>query len=175
MTRLTLARTSTAGNIGALTFPLVPVTAGQAYTFSAYLRRDYATSRSISLRAIFFNSTGGSSGTTQQIVITPPAINTWGRGSLTFTPPATTTNVRVDVLVQTPIVGETIYMDGFLLETGSSLLPYFDGTNAGTYTGYTLTEQAWNGTANASTSTATWGLTSTFIGSPLDDEDFAVA
>jgi hypothetical protein len=162
---LSSTRTSTAGNIGALTFPLVPVTAGQAYTFSAYLRRDYATSRSISLRAIFFNSTGGSSGTTQQIIITPPAINTWGRGSLTFTPPATTTDVRVDVLVQTPIVGETIYMDGFLLETGSSLLPYFDGTNADAYSGYTLTEQAWNGTANASTSTATWGLTSTYIGS----------
>jgi hypothetical protein len=57
-----------------------------------------------------------------------------------------------------------------MLETGSTLLPYFDGTYADTYSGYTLTSQAWTGTADASTSTATWGLTSSYVaGSELDD------
>jgi hypothetical protein len=61
-------------------------------------------------------------------------------------------------------------VDAALFEQSSTLLPYFDGTYADTYTGYTLTEQAWNGTADASTSTATWGLTSSFVGSELNDD-----
>jgi hypothetical protein len=61
------------------------------------------------------------------------------------------------------LAGDTFEMDSVLTETGSSLLPYFDGTYASTYTGYTLTAQQWNGTANASSSTATWGLTSSYV------------
>jgi hypothetical protein len=67
-------------------------------------------------------------------------------------------------------VGQIIYFDSALAEFASSALPYFDGTYADTYTGYTLESQAWNGTADASTSTATWGLTSSFVGSELNDD-----
>ena len=67
-------------------------------------------------------------------------------------------------------VGQTIYFDSALAEFASSALPYFDGTYADTYTGYTLTSQGWNGTANASTSTAIWGLTSSYVGTPMDSD-----
>jgi len=66
--------------------------------------------------------------------------------------------------------GTVWFADGMLFEVASSALPYFDGTYADTYTGYTLTSQGWSGTADASTSTATWGLTSSFVGSELDDD-----
>lgn len=89
---------------------------------------------------------------------------------MSATAPTNTATVFADVLVSNAIVGETMFADAFLLETGSTLLPYFDGTYADTYTGYTLTSQQWNSTANASTSTATWGLNSSYItGSELDD------
>jgi hypothetical protein len=51
-------------------------------------------------------------------------------------------------------VGQIIYGDAFLLEQSSTLLPYFDGAGIAPYPGYTLTSVGWNGTANASTSTA---------------------
>ena len=67
-----------------------------------------------------------------------------------------------------------VYFDAVLFEVASSLLPYFDGTYADTYTGYTLESQAWNGTADASTSTAVWGLTSSYVGTPMDS-DYALS
>lgn len=151
-------RTSTSGFMGAYTSPTVPVTVGQAYTFSMYLRPNYSTSRTTFLRAIFFDAAGAILSGTVQIVITQPAINTWGRRSLNFTAINGAVSVQVDYLVTGAVPGEIMYSDAFLLETGSTLLPYFDGTYADPYTGYTLTAQAWNGTADASTSTATWGL-----------------
>jgi hypothetical protein len=60
---------------------------------------------------------------------------------------------------------QIIYVDSALAEFASSALPYFDGTYADSYSGYTLTSQAWTGTANASISTATWGLNSSYIDS----------
>lgn len=66
--------------------------------------------------------------------------------------------------------GQILYFDAALGEQSSTLLPYFDGTYADTYTGYTLTDQQWNGTANASTSTAVWGLDSSYVGTPMDSD-----
>ena len=70
---------------------------------------------------------------------------------------------------------ETHYIDALLLETGSTLLPYFDGTYAEAYTGNTLLSQQWNGTANGSTSTAIWGVDSSLTGSPLNDSTYGLA
>ena len=67
------------------------------------------------------------------------------------------------------------YFDAALGEQTSSALPYFDGTYQDAYTGYTLTDDRWNGTADASTSTATWGLTSSFVGSELNDDTKGLA
>ncbi len=63
------------------------------------------------------------------------------------------------------VLDEYADMKPAVFEQASSALPYFDGTYADAYTGYTLTQQQWNGTANASTSTATWGLNSSYIDS----------
>jgi dynein heavy chain len=60
---------------------------------------------------------------------------------------------RINVLPST-VAGENIYFDAALAEFSSSALPYFDGAGIATYSGYTLTSVGWNGTANASTSTA---------------------
>ena len=62
-----------------------------------------------------------------------------------------------------------------MVEQASSALPYFDGTYADTYTGYTLTYQAWNGVADTSTSTTVWGLNSSGTGSPLNDSTYGLA
>lgn len=60
---------------------------------------------------------------------------------------------RINVLPST-VAGENIYFDAGLAEFSSSALPYFDGAGIAPYPGYTLTSVGWNGTANASTSTA---------------------
>ena len=92
----------------------------------------------------------------------------WVRASRPATVTVTGTKAIVFRLSGTlsAAVGQTIYIDGVLAEQSSSLLPYFDGTYADTYTGYTLTEQSWTGTADASTSTAIWATTSSVF---LDD------
>jgi hypothetical protein len=157
-------RTSTTGTLSIQTFPRVSINAGTDYTWSLYFRRDYSTTRTTRLRMLFYDA-GGTLLQTDTSTITPPTVNTWGRFSMTATSPANTATVFCDVVVSFAVVGETFYVDAALLETGTTLLPYFDGTYADTYTGYTLTSQDWNGTANASTSTATWGLNSSYIGS----------
>lgn len=57
-------------------------------------------------------------------------------------------------------VARTYLVDAVLFEQSSSLLPYFDGTYADTYTGYTMITQNWQGQTGASQSVATWGLNS---------------
>jgi hypothetical protein len=95
----------------------------------------------------------------------------WTRFSGTFTTLAATVSVQPRLIHNPSIAaGQLIYLDGALLETGSTLLPYFDGRYADTYTGYELQSQSWSGTDNGSTSNATWGLTSSLFGSQLDDD-----
>jgi hypothetical protein len=60
----------------------------------------------------------------------------------------------------TGTVGDTWQLDAVLVEAGSALRSYFDGTSTNQdYNGFTLNTQAWNGTANASTSTTSWYTT----------------
>jgi hypothetical protein len=71
-------------------------------------------------------------------------------------------------------LASTWQADAFLLELGAVVLPYFDGAGTAPYTGYTLTSIGWNGTANASTSTASWGLDTAYVGTPMDS-DYALS
>jgi hypothetical protein len=102
--------------------------------------------------------------------------DSWVRISVTRNVTAAGTMVMVARLGGLPstFAGQNIYFDDALAEFSSSALPYFDGTYADTYTGYTLESQAWNGAANASTSTANWGLTSSYVGTPMDS-DYALS
>jgi len=141
----------------------IAVTTGQSYTFSIYLFTDVADDYQLTIRwasAITGGSTTDTTGT--QSLITA---NTWTRYSVTGTAPVGYPYAQLQIARQTNTVTGTTYVDAGLFEQVSSALPYFDGTYADTYTGYTLTSQQWNGTADASTSTATWGLNSSYIDS----------
>jgi hypothetical protein len=149
----------------------IPCAQGQTFTASAYFKNLVGTRN---WRVVFFTYQTSTSTTTVESFLTGTAITnptTWTQASST----CTLTNANSNFLeirlgnANTGAIGDQVYCDAVLVEQTSSLLPYFDGTYAEPYTGYTLTEQAWNGTANASTSTATWGLTSSFVGSELDD------
>jgi len=149
----------------------IPVVAGVQYTFSAYVRSTIA--RSCRLFINFYNGAA----IVSQLVGSSTTSTTTGFTRITFTSTATATanNCILYMQVLSTAPGETHYWDGVLFETASSALPYFDGTYADPYTGYTLTFQAWNETANTSTSTTVWGLNSSGTGSALGDSTYGLA
>ena len=145
---------------------LIPVTAGLQYTNSFYLKQSVNTGL-LQTDFIWYNSAGTQILDDDNLQFDPNT--TWQRFSQTRTAPALAAFAICRVFQNFPAGGGSTatvnYVDAFLFERASSALPYFDGTSAQPYTGYTLTAQAWNGTANASTSTATWGLNSSYINS----------
>jgi hypothetical protein len=143
------------------------VTAGLQYTASFYAKSISGTLRGLQIAIVWYNSGGAqiSASTANQVLTTSSQ-----RWSVTATAPVgAVTGLVYAYTYITGSIGDTWQMDSVLVEQTSTLLPYFDGTYADTYTGYTLTSQGWSGSADASTSTATWGLTSSFVGSELDD------
>jgi hypothetical protein len=136
----------------------IAATAGTVYTGSLYAR-SAAVQRTTYARLLFYNA-GGTGLSTTNGTSSATSTTAWTRYTVTETAPANTATVVLQVVVLGVSTTETHYIDGVLLETGSSALPYFDGTYADAYSGYTLTSQSWSGTANASASTATWGLNS---------------
>ena len=151
----------------------IPVTVGQTYTGSLYVK-SASVSRSAAARLVFINAAGG--------VISLPAgtssatsTTEWQQRSVTATAPALAVSVALQVQLQNVPAGETHYIDALLLETGSTLLPYFDGTYAEPYTNYSLITQTWSGTADGSTSAGVWGLDSSLTGSPLNDSTYGLA
>jgi hypothetical protein len=144
------------------------VVAGLQYTASFYAKSISGTLRGLQIAIVWYNSAGAqiSASTANQVLTTSSQ-----RWSVTATAPAgAVTGLVYAYTYTTGVIGDTWQMDSVLVEQTASALPYFDGTYADTYTGYTLTSQAWSGTADASTSTANWGLTSAFVGSQLNDE-----
>ena len=133
----------------------ISVTAGQTYTFSAYTRAA-TTARSVDVLIEWYNSSNAIISIPESSDITNSTTG-WTRSlALTAVAPVGAVTCTASVRVFGVAISEVHYIDGILFETGSSLLPYFDGTYADTYTGYTLTTKSWSGTANASTSTATY-------------------
>jgi len=135
-----------------------PATAGLSYTASAYVRLNTGTAFPYYVALYFYDAAGS-------ILSAPSATATtmgsaWERKSVTATAPANTVSVGLGVFRSTALTGTcSFYVDAIMVEQSSSALPYFDGTYADTYTGYTLNTQSWNGTANASTSTTSWYTT----------------
>jgi hypothetical protein len=151
----------------------IPVTGGQTYTGSFYVK-SASVSRSAFARIAFYNAAGTnistSSGTASATSTTD-----WQRRSITVTAPGLAVSAALQVQIPDVPVSEVHYIDALLLEPGSTLLPYFDGTYAETYTGNTLLSQQWNGTVDGSTSTAIWGVDSSLTGSPLNDSTYGLA
>jgi hypothetical protein len=142
-------------------------TSGTTYTASCYVKNTAGLSRTMYVR---IGWSGGTDSTGS--LVTVPVGSDWTRISVTAAAPnsSAATIYFVTSDIGSTETAELALIDAALLEVASSALPYFDGTYADAYTGYTLTSQAWSGTADASTSTATWGLTSSFVGSQLNDD-----
>jgi hypothetical protein len=142
----------------------IPIVAGQTYRLSAYLKlvsglpNCFVTIAWMNASNVYLSENGST---------VTALTSSWQRLSVSATAPANAAYARILVRenISASEAAATWLIDALLLETGSTLLPYFDGTYADTYSGYTLTSQAWNGTADASTSTATWGLNSSYINS----------
>lgn len=137
--------------------PDTAVIAGEPYTASAYLKNTAGNNRNHSIQIRWFTSGGGNAGTSTTTV----AINVgspWTRISVTGTAPVNAAFADVTIYIQANNVSlsNVALADAILFEKSATLLPYFDGTYADGWTDYTLLSQAWNGTTNNSTSTATW-------------------
>ena len=150
---------------GGSTNNIAVLNAGKTYTISATCYLPIAQTGFLDSRArriLIYYRTGA--GSYSNVASTQAATTGETRVSATITIPIGTTEVLLR-LYNGATNSETndVFWDAVLVEETASLLPYFDGTYADPYTGYTLTEQGWNGTANASTSTAIWGLTSSYI------------
>jgi hypothetical protein len=135
----------------------MPVVAGLDYTMSFYVKQSVANGGTMFADFRWLNAAGTMILDDVNYEFQPNA--TWQRFSQTRTAPAGA--VRVQIAPRMPVVqGGPIptinYMDGIMVEQASSALPYFDGTFVEPYAGYGLSSKTWNGTANASSSTAIW-------------------
>ena len=168
-----------AANLSArLTFdPNLEVGPGVTISASCYVYNFAGNNRQHSIQLRTFNS-GGSIITGFEGTVTTVNVGAgWTRLTVTATTPALTASVDVVIFCQlnNGSLSNVTYVDAVMIEQASSALPYFDGTYKDAYTGYTLTYQAWNGTADASTSTTVWGLNSSGTGSPLNDATYGLA
>jgi hypothetical protein len=122
-----------AGGGGKLFYP-----AQGAFRVSAYIKAaEGAGSSTYSLRYFEYESQGSSSsvgnGTLGSTAIVPA--DGWVRISGTFTRTTIANNLIIRVFSTNTTSGHTFYVDSLLLETGSTLSPYFDGSDGGFWTG----------------------------------------
>ena len=156
--------TSSATNYNGINLPTrVDVSPNTAYTLSGYCRNISGSTRFIYIGVQWFTAAGVYISETNSFAQGSLAVAAgWVLRSATGTSPANAASAQIFMLSGSTglTAGWETAFDNMLFEEGSSVLPYFDGTSAAAYSGYTLTSQSWSGTANASTSTATWGLNS---------------
>jgi hypothetical protein len=148
----------------------IPVTAGIPYMFSCYVKVPAGQSSvPLRLRTSEFRADGTQNAQQVSGTTTVASTDGWVRLSYADTPTAgatPTVSMALRVELASAVGSARRYLvDAVLAEQSASVLPYFDGTFADPYTGYTLTKQNWNGVVDEATSTATWGLNSTYTSS----------
>lgn len=144
----------------------IPVTAGQPYYISAYVKVPSGQpSCSLRIRTSEYRADGTQNAAQVSATTVVSDTDGWVRLSFADTPTsgATPTETMIMAVEETTANARTYLVDACLFEQTATLQPYFDGSIADAYTNYTLTAQAWTGTANASTSVTHWGLTSTYV------------
>jgi hypothetical protein len=142
----------------------VKVSPSTTYTISAYVKQTAGASMAVDIDTFYYNSAQTSISSSDGPNTTLTA--NWQRITRTITTPALTEFMGISIGITGAAVGSFTYLvDAILIEQSASALPYFDGTYADPYTGYTLTNQQWNSTPNASTSKTVWGLTTSFVNS----------
>jgi hypothetical protein len=165
--------TSASVNNGATALPATAITVGNTYTLSAYVRTNTGTLTNCLAMIIWLNS-GGTE--VSRVTGTFTTLTTsWARLTATGTAPVGAVTAELSVIRNTAGAGSIWFADATMFEQASTALPYFDGTYDDPYTEYTLTYQAWNGTANTSTSTTVWGLNTSGTGSALGDTTYGLA
>lgn len=143
---------------GLNTANMVPCLPSATYTFSAYVRKISGTDPIIFASMAYYTAAGAYISESSSSLVTVTSTTNWVRFTVTATTPATAAfiNPLVRENVANGKLASTWQADAFLLEQSSTVGTYFDGTNAETWPDYTLLSKVWNGTDNASTSTATW-------------------
>ena len=143
------------------------------YTLSFYIKATVGTPPA---KATINWYTAGGAFISQTAGTSTTLTSSWARRTVTGTAPANAAQAYSYVEITSgAVAGTTVFVDAVMLEQASSALAYFDGTYVDAYTGYTLTYQAWNGTANTSTSTTVWGLNTSGTGSALGDTTYGLA
>jgi len=122
---------------------------GNIYAFSVYVRNTAGATRN------FYAQIGWSGGTYSTSPTTSvSSVMGWTRlTAIGVAPNSNAANLYV-VTAQSSVAGQVSLVDAALVEQSATLNPYFDGTYADS--SISVNSQAWNGTANASTSTLVW-------------------
>jgi hypothetical protein len=125
----------------------ISVVGGTTY-IASFALKSAAVSRTAYIRILFYNSASTLLSTTNG-TNEATSITEWQVRSVSATAPALAVTAIVQVVIVSAGTSETHYLDALMLETGSTLLPYFDGSSTSPI------GCDWTGTANASTSTQT--------------------
>ncbi len=165
--------------IGATTTTYFPVTAGQTYTASAYIRHTSGGNKVGRMKIGYYNSTtiAGATlvgGFTESTDYTIASGLTWTRMTITATAPTGAVGIAIYADINPGGVlwasGNTLDATCLLFEQVSSAGVYFDGDTADA----PPIDNAWTGAANNSTSTAT-DTTPAFQGWTWDQFDPAIS
>ncbi|WP_162242373.1 H-type lectin domain-containing protein [Nocardioides sp. Leaf307] len=126
----------------------MPVTGGKSYTVSYHRKHAALTNSPYTKVTVYWYDSAGKVLDTYGEQATGVSTDTnWSRFSATFTAPSKAAFLRMDL----SCYGSNTYFDAIMVEEGSELGTYFDGSIADTAT----FDYAWTGTAHASTSTQT--------------------
>lgn len=129
----------------------IPVTSGNTYTLSVYVK-GVTASQSLILNVHQLNSGGSIVAQSNSGSFTLLSSDGWVRKSITFTAASGVVSIRPMMMHPSlATAGNQFYIDGFLFEQASTVLPYFDGSYADPNA--KAISHGWTGTANASTST----------------------
>jgi len=136
------------------------VTAGLSYTASFYMKQS-VDAGTVICNFMWYNSAGSVILDDTHQSNNPNTV--WQRFSQTRTAPTNAVSCSFRIYQTSGESGGAVatvnFVDAVLIEQASSALPYFDGTFADAYTNYALSQQYWNGTADASTATTYWAST----------------
>ncbi len=141
-------------NSGLILTNSIPVTVGEQYTISTYLKGE-SSSQEVLLNVHQLSSSGSIICQNNSGSINLTASAGWTRYSVTFTAASAVASIRPMVIhPNTAISGNQFYVDGWMFEKSNLPDPYFDG-NVSEGKDYSFLK--WNDSANSSTSTIFYG------------------
>lgn len=130
----------------------MPVVRNRDYTAQVRIRPS-TTARTARLHLVFYDTSGKQVGH-QPGPLTPETAGAWLTLTVTATAPSTATRAAVGVAWRDTAAGEIHYLDAALLELGTTVGTYFDGSTPDV----TDLDYAWTGAAHASASTASYAF-----------------